>query len=974
MIDQNNIISDLKGFDWLEPYGHQRLIPTFKGWHQGLQRQVIVRLLSSSAEVKDSIQRRLLETLTYQVIQFRHPGIVKWFKLEEVSLRNVRFYCLINEWFSDESLKDWLAQYGPLNEENVLLTAEHVVTGLTHYWNRCHIAHGNLKPENILIDKEGNLKIDKFGLTALLTLTALKGEEVSIGTPAFMAPELMTGDAQPNNLSDIYALGITLFCLLTGTSESNAHPNLPGIASLSPEMKKITARMVAARPEDRFPSWEDVHEAIGRYGQSHAIKSDQNKKTQMIKIPMCEKNITGIIGAANGPDSPRASKGDEVSKISTHIIPVTTGKTPKLKTPISVPSLKTDENRIGQLKKMGVITAVAALTLIALIETAYLKGFDFLKQLRNQMRTTYSEDMVLVKRKEWNSLTSDVEKLSKSSQQASAIQTNSFAEGESRAKEKESASRTNMALPLQAHNEASADGKFSRPGTKTEKTATVSAGQSLQSGTTDQEEEEEAQDQPVQQTPPPSLYLSIQPNQSAKQKNLSDRVHQDIPFTTETADAASVTAPESGTEDPKLAALMKRAETGNLETQCELGDYYASIDDKNNAFEWYRRAADRNLPRALCNYGDCLMTGKGTKKDEIEAIEAYKKAAEQHDPLGQCKLADCYLKGQYVPQNLKMAVQLFQSSASNDHAESWYYLGDCALEGTGMNKNPKQAIVYYKKAAELNYSPAYCRLADAYTEGLFGRTNHVMALAMYIKAAEMNNIKAQGKLVTYYLSNLSKGKIATQDQDSTELNRWLRAAVTNTFDEAGDDDKKTLTGLYVIYGDCLMDGIFMRKDSYEAAAWYEKAAKTDDPDALYKYGLCLLNGTGVQKDEMEAYNLFMRATMKNHAKGEWMAGECYLNGNGVNQDNIQAVKWLIKAANQKVPEAQYRMGECCLNGIGVTVNAEDAFLWFLKSAEEGYDPAIEKAVECYQKGIGTKKSMRDAMSWRNKLSKGGKEK
>lgn len=933
-MNQDNIISDLKGFDWLEPYGHQRLIPTFKGWHQGLQRQVIIRLLSPPAEVMDSIQRRALKTLTYQVIQFHHPGIVKWFKLEDVSLRNVRFYCLINEWFSDESLKDWLVQHGPLNEENVLLTAEHVVAGLTHYWNRCHIAHGNLKPENILVDKEGELKIDKFGLTALLTLTTLRGEEVSIGTPAFMAPELITGCATPNDLSDIYALGITLSCLLTGLrepeqSKSHKQANMSVRIPMSQEMGELIRHMTAARPEDRFPSWEAVREAIKRYELSRAIKLDQNKKTQTIKIPICEKNITRIFGVANIPDFPRVIKDDGGSKISTRIIPVATGKMPKVKSPISDSTVKVYKKWIvQQISGLWIMTAASFLVLVAVIVMWYLrstKEIDVQKPLHSRITMAYSKNMVWVKRDDWNNLTSNVERLSKLSQQLPAIQTN------------DSANTT---------------------------------GQLSQSGTIDQTKKEKAQDQHVQQALPPSLHILSQPQNGAKKEDLSGRV-QDVPSTTNTTDASSVTAPESGTEDRKLVVLKKNAETGDAEAQCKLGDYYASINDEKNAFEWYHRAAERNLPRALCKYGDCLMAGKGTSKNEIEAIEAYKKAAEKSDTLGQYKLADYYLKGQYVPQNLKMAIQLFQSAASNDHPESLCYLGDCALGGIGMNKNPKQAIVYYKKAAELNYSPAYCRLADAYTEGLFGKTNHVMALTMYTKAAEMNNIKAQDKLVKYYLS---KKKTTTQDRDNAEMNRWLKTAVTNTFDKASDDDKKTLSGLYMIYGDCLMKGLFMRKDWDEAAGWYEKAAKTGNPDALYKYGLCLLNGTGVQKNEREAYNLFMRAAEGNYAQGEWLVGECYLNGNGVNQDNMQAVKWLIKAASQKVPEAQYRIGQCYLNGTGVTASADDAFLWFLQSAEEGYDPAIEKVVECYQKGIGTKKSMQNAMLWRAKLSKGRKEK
>ncbi len=291
----------------------------------------------------------LLEMMADQVVTFHHPGIIRWFKLEKVLLQNARYYCLINEWFTDESLKDWLPHYGPLNEENVVLTAEHVVAGLEHYWSRCHIAHGNLKPENILVDKDGNLKIDKFGLTTLLALSALKGAQGIIGTPAFMAPELSTRRTTPNDLSDIYALGMTMSCLLTGLREPEQNEShMPIRIPVSWEMGEIIRYMTAARPEDRCPSWEAVRAAISSYKQSHAMKSDHNKKTQTINMPICKNHTTEIFEAADIDAIPCGIRISEVSKASTHIIPVVTGKTPRVKVKVSIAesTVKADNKRV----------------------------------------------------------------------------------------------------------------------------------------------------------------------------------------------------------------------------------------------------------------------------------------------------------------------------------------------------------------------------------------------------------------------------------------------------------------------------------------------------------------------------------------------------------------------------------------------------------------------------------------------------
>lgn len=131
----------------------------------------MVRLFPA-ALVTDPARRAALERLTHQVIRYHHPGVVKWIEFREISFQNTRYYCLVSRWFSDESLEDWLMRYGPLDEENAILVLHHAVTVLSHFWTNCHVAHGNLKPKNILIDKKDNLKLDGFAQTTLQMLIA----------------------------------------------------------------------------------------------------------------------------------------------------------------------------------------------------------------------------------------------------------------------------------------------------------------------------------------------------------------------------------------------------------------------------------------------------------------------------------------------------------------------------------------------------------------------------------------------------------------------------------------------------------------------------------------------------------------------------------------------------------------------------------------------------------------------------------
>jgi TPR repeat protein len=136
-------------------------------------------------------------------------------------------------------------------------------------------------------------------------------------------------------------------------------------------------------------------------------------------------------------------------------------------------------------------------------------------------------------------------------------------------------------------------------------------------------------------------------------------------------------------EDQGVAALMKRAQKADPAAYLELADYYYnSIDGRTHAFEWYQRAAECGIPRALLRCGDCLMAGLGTEKNELKAVEAYKKAAGKND------------------------------------TEAQYRMGECCLNGTGCAVNKSEAFSWFFKAAIAGYKPAVSTVAECYEKGI----------------------------------------------------------------------------------------------------------------------------------------------------------------------------------------------------------------------------------------------------------------
>lgn len=124
-----------------------------------------------------------------------------------------------------------------------------------------HTVHGDVTPQNILISVEGEVKLADFGIARALG-TASPGSDLVGGTLGFMAPEVVHGNT--DHRSDIYSLGATLHYALVGQPPQAAGDisALHAREDLSTALKRILARSVAVRPEDRYSSAAEFESQI----------------------------------------------------------------------------------------------------------------------------------------------------------------------------------------------------------------------------------------------------------------------------------------------------------------------------------------------------------------------------------------------------------------------------------------------------------------------------------------------------------------------------------------------------------------------------------------------------------------------------------------------------------------------------------------------------------------------------------------
>jgi len=118
------------------------------------------------------------------------------------------------EYVPGQDLKGLIKQTGALPTGQALSIAKQVAEGLAEAHN-LGVVHRDLKPQNVMVDKEGNAKIMDFGIARSLRAAGMTAEGMIIGTPEYMAPEQVEG-LEADQRTDLYAMGAILFEMATG--------------------------------------------------------------------------------------------------------------------------------------------------------------------------------------------------------------------------------------------------------------------------------------------------------------------------------------------------------------------------------------------------------------------------------------------------------------------------------------------------------------------------------------------------------------------------------------------------------------------------------------------------------------------------------------------------------------------------------------------------------------------------------------
>jgi len=200
--------------------------------------------------VEDMLSRFLREA--YQLSKLHHPHIVELRDFGRIT--SGQFY-LVMEFVAGETLQDILIHHGTLAEGETVFIGYRMAE-ILEYLQGQNLQHRDINPRNIMIAGDGDLKVIDFGLARTLRDTLAVEGDLIMGTPLFIAPELLVAGHEPTIASDVYSLGVTLYLCLCRYVPFRGSPQeviaqqsqhgLPPLALAMPELSSGFTRLIDA--------------------------------------------------------------------------------------------------------------------------------------------------------------------------------------------------------------------------------------------------------------------------------------------------------------------------------------------------------------------------------------------------------------------------------------------------------------------------------------------------------------------------------------------------------------------------------------------------------------------------------------------------------------------------------------------------------------------------------------------------------
>jgi serine/threonine-protein kinase len=290
-------------YQLIGPVGSGGMATVYKARDNVLGRTVAVKVLREQY-VHDAQFVARFRREAQAAANLAHPNIVNVYDVGQ----DGDLHYIVMEFIAGDNLKALIKRSAPLSIDRAVSVAIQMLAGL-EYAHRSGLIHRDVKPQNVVITAEGSVKVTDFGIAKSVSDLGLTEAGTALGTAHYFSPEQAKGERVLPQ-SDIYAVGVTLYEMLTGHLPFESD-SVMGLAfkhiseaprpprqlnpSVPARLEAIVLKALAKEPSERFTTAADMEKAL------RVMLSGGERPT--VEVPIAQ----GVVAQSGGRPVPRAN-------------------------------------------------------------------------------------------------------------------------------------------------------------------------------------------------------------------------------------------------------------------------------------------------------------------------------------------------------------------------------------------------------------------------------------------------------------------------------------------------------------------------------------------------------------------------------------------------------------------------------------------------------------------------------------------
>lgn len=254
----------------------------YRGYDLLLRRQVAIKVLRAQHAADEQFARRFLDEAR-AAANLSHPNIVNTYDVGDVD----GSHFIVQEYVGGETLDALVRRQGKLPEAVAVRYARQICAALA-VAHRAGMVHADIKPSNLLVTPDDNIRVADFGVTRALSAQPLEDTESVLASVPYCSPEHVN-NRELTEASDLYSLGVVIFEMVTGRrpyvadtalATAIAHLQRPvpdpidAGADIGPQLRDVIVRLMAKAPRDRYRTAGETDAAL-----RDALRADEHDES-----------------------------------------------------------------------------------------------------------------------------------------------------------------------------------------------------------------------------------------------------------------------------------------------------------------------------------------------------------------------------------------------------------------------------------------------------------------------------------------------------------------------------------------------------------------------------------------------------------------------------------------------------------------------------------------------------------------------